>query len=111
VVGWSQLQESYEIGSEANADQPNVWLPEPVLPGFRAFCSDVFYAACHRAALRILRALALGLGLSDTEAEQRLLQLHTGVNNQLRLLHYPAVAAEELESGAAARMPAHSDWR
>jgi isopenicillin N synthase-like dioxygenase len=26
------------------------------------------------------------------------------------LLHYPAIAAAELESGRAARMPAHSDW-
>jgi isopenicillin N synthase-like dioxygenase len=39
-----------------------------------------------------------------------ILKFHSGHNNQLRLLHYPPIPASELESEAAARMPAHSDW-
>lgn len=35
---------------------------------------------------------------------------HSGDNNQLRLLHYPPLPAEAIESQAMARMPAHTDW-
>ena len=33
----ADVKESYEIGSDEYADQPNVWLPEDVLPGYREF--------------------------------------------------------------------------
>lgn len=102
----SDCKESYDIGSEINPDQPNVWLPEETLPGFQAFMSR-FYEECNEAVKRIFRVLALGIGLSD---EEYLVKLHSGVNNQLRLLHYPAIPARELESGTTVRMPAHSDW-
>ena len=99
-------KESYEIGSEDNAEQPNVWLPEDMLPGFREGMLE-FYWACDEVAQVVLRTLALGVGLEDVAL---LTKHHSGLNNQLRLLHYPAIAAAELESGRAARMPAHSDW-
>lgn len=99
-------KESYEVGSEHNPDQPNVWPPDEVLPEWRPFMTS-FYWTCFEAAKRILRALALGIGLKD---EDHLLNLHTGVNNQLRLLHYPPIPAEAIEGGKMARMPAHTDW-
>ncbi|KAL1867758.1 hypothetical protein Plec18167_008502 [Paecilomyces lecythidis] len=99
-------KESYEIGSESNSDQPNVWLPEHVLPGFREFTTS-FYWECWHTAQDILRALSLGLGLPE---EDYLLRFHDGHNNQLRLLHYPPVPASVLESQKSARMPAHTDW-
>lgn len=99
-------KESYEIGSDKNNDQPNIWLPESTLPGFRTF-TTTFYWTCWRTAQDILRALALGLSLPD---EDYLLRFHDGHNNQLRLLHYPPVPAAELESQLSARMPAHTDW-
>ncbi|KAI8629971.1 hypothetical protein F5Y19DRAFT_430449 [Xylariaceae sp. FL1651] len=102
----SDVKESYEIGSEDFAQQPNVWLPEEVLPGFRAFTTR-FYWRCFDVAKELLRALALGIGLDN---EDFFLEFHSGVNNQLRLLHYPSIEAEKLASNAVARMPAHSDW-
>ena len=99
-------KESYEIGSEDNEEQPNVWLPEETLPGFRESMLE-FYWRCNEVAQVVLRTLALGIGLEDVEG---LTGCHSGLNNQLRLLHYPAIAAAELESGRVARMPAHSDW-
>ncbi|KAF2087332.1 Clavaminate synthase-like protein [Saccharata proteae CBS 121410] len=99
-------KESYEIGSESCPNMPNVWLPEPVLPNFRAFMTD-FYWACNSTSRLILRALALGLGLAD---ENYLLNFHSGHNNQLRLLHYPPTEKAKLETNTVARMPAHSDW-
>ncbi|KAK5126190.1 hypothetical protein LTR08_005001 [Meristemomyces frigidus] len=99
-------KESYEVGSEENALQPNVWLPESTLPGFKAFTTK-FYWECNKVAQSLLRAMAIGVGLDDPEY---LIKYHTGHNNQLRLLHYPPVPAAELESRNVARMPAHSDW-
>ncbi|KAI4860837.1 Clavaminate synthase-like protein [Hypoxylon rubiginosum] len=102
----ADVKESYEIGSEESETQPNVWLPEDVLPGFREFTVQ-FYWKCFEAAKELLRALAIGVGLED---EDFFLRFHSGENNQLRLLHYPPVEAEKLSSNTVARMPAHSDW-
>ncbi|KAK7704123.1 hypothetical protein SLS64_008681 [Diaporthe eres] len=99
-------KESYEIGSETFAQQPNQWLPEEVLPGFREFMTG-FYWSCFDTAKELLRAMAMGIGLDDPDY---LLKFHSGENNQLRLLHYPPVETEKLSSNAMARMPAHSDW-
>lgn len=99
-------KESYEVGSEQCAQQPNVWLPESTLPGFREFTTK-FYWECNKVAQSILGAMALGIGLDDPEF---LVKMHSGHNNQLRLLHYPPVPAADLEDQTAARMPAHSDW-
>jgi isopenicillin N synthase-like dioxygenase len=64
------------------------------------------YWTFFEAASRILRALALGIGLD----EDHLLRLHSGHYNQLRLLHYPPIPARAIEEGKMARMPTHTDW-
>ncbi|KAJ8105451.1 hypothetical protein ONZ43_g7423 [Nemania bipapillata] len=99
-------EDKQAASSEDFAQQPNVWLPEDVLPGFREFTTR-FYWRCFDAAKELLRALALGIGLDD---EDFFLRFHSGVNNQLRLLHYPPVERERLARNEIARMPAHSDW-
>ncbi|KIW52346.1 hypothetical protein PV05_07988 [Exophiala xenobiotica] len=99
------FKESYEVGSENNPNQPNVWPPDDVMPEWRPFMTS-FYWTCFEAAKRILRALALGIGLE----EDHLLRYHSGDYNQLRLLHYPPVPAQAIEGGKLARMPAHTDW-
>ena len=99
-------KESYEIGSEDDKLQPNQWLPEQTLPGFRSFTTE-FYWECHKIALSILRAVALGIGLDDPDFFD---QFHSGNNCQLRLLHYPPIPVADIESKKMARMPAHSDW-
>lgn len=102
----SDVKESYEIGSESNKDQPNQWIPRDVLPGFREFMSG-FYWDCHRAAMSFWSAMALGVGLKD---QDYFVPMHSGHNNQLRLLHYPLVPAANIEDRSSARMGAHSDW-
>lgn len=87
-------------------NQPNIWLPESILPGFQEFTTK-FYWECWGVAQDILRLLAIGLNLPD---EDYLLRFHDGHNNQLRLLHYPPVPAAALETESSARMPAHTDW-
>jgi isopenicillin N synthase-like dioxygenase len=105
-IGADKMQESYEIGSESNEEQPNVWLPDSILPGFRKFMTE-FYWTCDAASKEILKAIGLGMGLQDPEF---MIKFHSGHNNQLRLLHYPPIPAAALENKSSARMPAHSDW-
>ncbi|KAE8354075.1 hypothetical protein BDV28DRAFT_131831 [Aspergillus coremiiformis] len=99
-------KEAYDIGSDENTDQPNQWIPDEVLPGFRAFMIK-FYWECWQIGEELLRAVAIGLGLED---EYYLVKKHSGHNNQLRLLHYLPVPAEDLEKGRTARCAAHTDW-
>jgi hypothetical protein len=36
------IKESFESGNEKDADQPNIWLPEDALPGFRKAQMEYF---------------------------------------------------------------------
>lgn len=66
-----------------------------------------FYWNCDRVGKEILRALAVGLNLEDAEY---LTRKHSGNANQLRLLHYLPVPAEDLENDRVSRCAAHTDW-
>ncbi|OCH91839.1 thymine dioxygenase [Obba rivulosa] len=99
------VKESFESGREDDIVQPNIWLPEDALPGFRNACLNFFWT-CREAELNILKALALGLNLP----EGFLLEYHSAVDNQLRLLRYPSVPVEQLEREEVARIGAHSDF-
>ena len=73
----SDVKESYEVGSEENSDQPNVWLPDEILPGFQSFMSS-FYWELYQAAQQVLSVMALGIGLPE---ENFFKPTHPGHNN------------------------------
>ncbi|KAL8992767.1 MAG: hypothetical protein Q9169_006861 [Polycauliona sp. 2 TL-2023] len=102
----SDIKESYEIGSDDYPEQPNVWLPDDTLPGFRDFMTSFYWDSWENAKM-ILQAMAIGVGLDD---EDYFLRYHSGHENQLRLLHYPPVPAANIEDESTTRMAAHSDW-
>lgn len=70
----------------------------------------MFYWELHRAVCVIFDAINMALHLTEDE-KLLLLELHSGKNSQLRLLHYPPISKEQLENQIMARMPAHNDWR
>ncbi|KAL2828923.1 hypothetical protein BDW59DRAFT_142513 [Aspergillus cavernicola] len=100
------VKEVYDIGSDNNASQPNQWLPDDILSGFRDFITS-FYWDCDRVGKEVLQALAIGLNLED---ENYLSKKHSGNDNQLRLLHYLPVPAQDLEEERVSRCAAHTDW-
>ncbi|KAI9714153.1 MAG: hypothetical protein M1812_006481 [Candelaria pacifica] len=99
-------KESYEVGSENDPEQTNVWLPEDTLPGFRSFTTDLYWSL-FATGREILKLISRGIGSTD---EDYLLRFHSGNGNQLRLLHYPPIPAGDVERKVATRMPAHTDW-
>ncbi|PQE12637.1 thymine dioxygenase protein [Rutstroemia sp. NJR-2017a BBW] len=85
--------------------KPNIWLPSS-LPQFQPFMLSL-YDRLFLSAREILLAIGTGLELKDPAF---LRDFHSGINNQLRLLHYPPVLAKEIVDGEKVRLPAHTDW-
>ncbi|KUL90404.1 hypothetical protein ZTR_01981 [Talaromyces verruculosus] len=101
--------ESYEIGSDENLIQYNIWLPDDVYPEFRSFTTHLFWEL-NKTTNAILDALIMSLKLTEKEAEA-VRALHTGHDNQLRLLHYPSISSEMLANEKdIGRLGVHTDW-
>ena len=121
-IGWqvldpgqpADLKESFYTGVERTADDPlvragtpnhgpNQWPDEATAPGFRA-AVQAYDAAVRALAQRLMRLVALGLGLRGEHFE-RFMQDPMPV---LRLLHYPPqrAAVEPGQIGCGA----HTDW-
>ncbi|KAF4635091.1 hypothetical protein G7Y89_g3018 [Cudoniella acicularis] len=104
----SDYKESYEIGSEENKVQYNIWLPEDVFPGFRDFTTKLYWDL-NTTANAILEALIMSLELTEKESNN-IRAIHGGHDNQLRLLHYPSISSEVLKKKEIGRLGAHTDW-
>lgn len=103
-----RAQESYEIGSENDSAQPNIWLPDEVLPDFK-LTMTALYSRLAGVCRTILDAIGVGLALDETE-HAALKDLLAGDHCQLRLLHYPAVTKSTLQNQLLTRLPEHTDW-
>lgn len=99
------FKESFESGNPTDTMQPNIWLPEEKLPGFRAFMES-YFSACTTLVHAILSALSLALSLPPPG----LPATHAASLFQLRLLHYPPMAVSEMRNHARVRINAHSDF-
>ncbi|KAF2728248.1 Clavaminate synthase-like protein [Polyplosphaeria fusca] len=96
------FKESFESGNTTDASQPNIWPPDTALPGFRTFM-EAFFPHCATLIHHLLSALSVALGVPD------LAPTHAQSLFQLRLLHYPPIAVEQLREGRK-RINAHSDF-
>lgn len=105
ILQTPDYKESFECGNVMDEAQPNIWLPEDKLPGFRAFMEE-YFMQCSNLIHSILDALTIALkvpepGLSPTHSESLF---------QLRLLHYPSIDTEQLRNNERSRINAHSDF-
>ncbi|KAI0720496.1 thymine dioxygenase [Cerioporus squamosus] len=97
--------ENFSCGHDDSILGKNIWLPEGVLPGFNEACQE-FYWRCYEVEISILKAIAVGLGIP----EDHLAKSHSGRDQSMRLMHYPAVPAKKLVDGEMSRIGAHSDF-
>ncbi|CAD6588648.1 MAG: hypothetical protein ASARMPRED_003677 [Alectoria sarmentosa] len=100
------IKESFGTGNPDEDEQPNIWPPEELLPGFRDFM-EMFFHECSELVLHLLDALSVALNLPPTDS---LAQFHAASLFNMSLLHYPALPTKDLLSGTHTRIPAHSDF-
>ncbi|KAL8732784.1 MAG: hypothetical protein Q9166_002566 [cf. Caloplaca sp. 2 TL-2023] len=107
AVSGEDMKETYDIGKEKEAGNPQPW-PSDALEKdavFRATMQD-FFLKCAEMHKVVMRGIAVGMGLDagffDGYVDQS--------DNNLRLLHYPAVAPGGFEGGKRVRAGAHSDY-
>lgn len=107
-AGNPDLKESFEIGREGVAGCPNRWPDGLDAEGarFRVLMQG-FFLECKRMHRLIMMAIALGMGLEEDFFDE-----FVGVgDNNLRLLHYPAVAkAVFRRNRGQVRAGAHTDY-
>lgn len=102
----SCIKESFDTGNPDEDEQPNIWPPEELLPGFREFMED-FFQQCSGLVRQLFEALSIALNLSPADS---LAHSHAASLFQLCLNHYPALPTKDLISGTHSRIPAHSDF-
>jgi isopenicillin N synthase-like dioxygenase len=100
------VKETFDSGNIDDDIQPNIWLPEEHLPGFRAGMKQ-FFEYCNRLVEQMLKALAIALEL---DREDDISKKHARSLYQLRLNYYPSIPASTLRSGEMGRCAAHSDF-
>ena len=106
------LKESMEIGREGVSGLPNRWPAGEEFPNdtegeaFTAFMQS-FFLQLKQVHIEVMRAIALGMGLDEHFFDT----FTDGGDNNLRLLHYPAVKKSvfKLNPGQV-RAGAHSDY-
>lgn len=101
-----ERKESLEMGNPADEVAPNRWLPEDVLPGFRAFMES-WWDECVRLEHTLLHCVGQALRLSDPELlskNQRRDACH------LSLSCYPSMPVGPLRNRKLRRLNAHTDF-
>ena len=102
------LKESFEIGREGVVGYPNRWPDEMDQEGeeFKKVMQE-FFLQCKEVYVLVMRAIALGMGLDEYFFDE---YTEAGDNN-LRLLHYPAVSKKVFGSNKGQeRAGEHSDY-
>lgn len=102
------IKETMEIGREGVDGQPNRW-PDQFDDEGKDFKETMlsFFATCKTLHTEVMRAIAIGLNLPEHFFDT---YVDAGDNN-LRLLHYPAVAKEVFQKNPSqVRAGEHSDY-
>lgn len=102
IEGRSELKESWDQVNSNNTSHPNLWEAAEELPGFREFMESFFHTL-HDTELNLLDAIAAGLDLPADSFTP----LHTDRVDEFRLLHYPAVSADDMAKNT--RTSEHTD--
>lgn len=104
-------KETFDLGKSRGIPY-NIWLPTETeerhaLTGFRDFFQE-FYEQCDRLAMKILRAISIGLmGVDNADYLEK---FHQESNHQIRLAHYPPIEDRELIDRVRQRFGSHTDF-
>lgn len=103
------LKESMEIGKEGVEGMPNQWpdrFGDEDAVAFTKIMKE-FFLTCRDLYINVMRAIGLGMGLNEHFFDQ----YTDGGDNNLRLLHYPAVKKSVFKDNPSqVRAGEHSDY-
>ncbi|OJD40654.1 oxoglutarate iron-dependent oxygenase [Diplodia corticola] len=97
-------REHFDFGAPDDTLFPSRWPSATTLPGFQPFLYDFFHR-CEKVSHDILHALELALDLPTGSFRDQCLPNAS----EFRLNHYPAIAANDLNSGKVERIWPHFD--
>ncbi|KAM0480931.1 hypothetical protein ACHAPX_003820 [Trichoderma viride] len=98
-------KEHFDQGPTDDAEFPNKWPTTSNMSGFQPFM-ETFYQQCNNVCLTLIHALEVAWGIEDGSLVARCSPSAT----DLRLTHYPEIAADELQSGRNTRIAPHTDF-
>ncbi|CAG9990749.1 unnamed protein product [Clonostachys byssicola] len=99
------IKESIDFGAAFDDLVENIEVPDEDLYEFQVWIDGLFLKLCETQR-HILSALAIALGIDASHLHS----IHGRVENEFRLLHYPAIPASELRDGTATRCAEHTDF-
>ncbi|ETS81353.1 hypothetical protein PFICI_06355 [Pestalotiopsis fici W106-1] len=102
--GREDFKETFDMGGPNDTDFPNQWPAETSIPGLRSWLEQYWFKS-HKVAMRVLNALELALGVPQDSFVSRC----DGCKSEMRLIHYPNVSAEKLQSNNTMRIWPHTD--
>lgn len=101
----TQIQEHFDCGPRGDTEFPNKFPSEEDLPGFQSFIEQ-YFELVQEVSLDIMRACEVGFGMPENSLVDRCIP----AASELRLLHYPPVSLERLQTGTIKRAWPHTDF-
>ncbi|KAJ5157216.1 gibberellin 20-oxidase [Penicillium canariense] len=98
-------KEHFDCGPRGDSEFPNKFPSEGDLPGFKAFIEQYFDIA-QEVSRHIMRACEVGFGMPRNSLVERCIPSAS----ELRMLHYPPVSVERLQTGTIKRAWPHTDF-
>lgn len=101
----THMQEHFDCGAPEDKMFPNVWPDAKAIEGFQPFIED-YFAQCQSISLGLMDALECGFNLPAGTFRSRFKENAS----ELRLNHYPRIAAAKLADGTTNRIWPHTDF-
>ncbi|KAJ5884031.1 gibberellin 20-oxidase [Penicillium subrubescens] len=98
-------KEHFDCGPRGDTEFPNKFPSEEDLPGFKAFIEQ-YFDLVQDVSLDIMRACEVGFKMPENSLVDRCIP----AASELRLLHYPPVSLERLQTGTIKRAWPHTDF-
>lgn len=100
------MKEHFDQGAKGDAQHPNKWPAESVLPGYRKVMEEAF-GTLEGVSANIMEALEVALKLPPGAFLDKI--THERNASEMRFNHYPAVDIKEIKQGRVSRIWPHFD--
>ncbi|GME64275.1 Oxoglutarate/iron-dependent oxygenase [Neofusicoccum parvum] len=108
-TGTADMKESYQLQFGSNMKDPDSWISEQILPGFKPRAREFMFRT-QAVSEKVMLCLARGLGFADDYFIKAHDVSRPEAQSVLRLIHYPAQDKGAPVREGYYRAGAHCDW-